>query len=252
MPGSMHLFVTELRDFYETPLGTVARRLIRRQIRNIWPETGDRQIIGLGYATPYLLTFHQRTFVAALMPAHQGVTLWPPEGPYKAALIDESNLPLPDSSVERVLVVHALEMSDNGEDMMREIWRVLKPEGELLLIVPNRRGPWAGPESTPFGHGRPYSRTQLEKLLAETGFLPKEWHPALFMPPSHRALPIRFAIAFERLGARLWPAFAGVHIVLATKQVYSGLLNREQADIPARLVPVPSAISLRERHRETE
>ena len=247
MPGSMHLFVTELRDFYETPLGIVARRLIRRQIRNMWPETNGDQIIGLGYATPYLLTFHQRTPVAALMPAHQGVTLWPPEGPYKAALIDETELPLPDSSVERVLVVHALEMSEHGEEMLQEAWRILKPEGELLLIVPNRRGLWAGPENTPFGHGRPYSRTQLEKLFCDVGFTPEEWHPALFMPPSHRSLPIRFAVPFERLGARLWPAFSGVHIVLARKQVYRGLPTNEKANTPARLVPVPSAISLRER-----
>ena len=249
MPGSMHLFVTELRDFYETALGAVARRLIRRQIRNMWPDTNGQQIIGLGYATPYLLTFHQRTPVAALMPAHQGVTLWPPEGPYKAALVDERNLPLADSSVERVLVVHALEMSEHSEEMLQEAWRILKPEGQLLLVVPNRRGMWAGPENTPFGHGRPYSRTQLEKLFSDVGFIPQEWHPALFMPPSHRSLPIRFATAFERLGARLWPAFAGVHIVLARKQVYSGLLTKEKIEIPARLIPVPSAISLREQKK---
>ena len=243
----MHLFVTELRDFYETPLGGVARRLIRREIRNIWPNAKGQQIVGLGYAPPYLRTFLQRTEVCAFMPAHQGVTMWPPEGPYKAALIDECNLPLPDSSVERVLMVHALEMSENGRDMLREAWRVLKPEGELLLIVPNRRGPWASPESTPFGHGRPYSRAQLEKLLTQTNFNPQSGHPALFMPPSHRSLLIRFAMAFGRTGARLWPAFAGVHIVCAKKQVYSGLLKEEKSRIPARLVPVPSAISLRER-----
>ena len=249
MPGSMHLFVTELRDFYETPLGIVARRLIRRQIRHIWPDVKDRQIVGLGYATPYLLTFHHRTTVAALMPAHQGVTLWPADGPYKAALIDELNLPLADSSVERVLIAHALEMSEHGEKMLQEAWRVLKPEGQLLLVVPNRRGMWAGPENTPFGHGRPYSRTQLEKLFSDVGFIPQQWHPALFMPPVHRSLLIRSATAFERIGARLWPAFSGVHIVLARKQVYSGLLKKEKASIPARLVPVPSAISLREQSK---
>lgn len=240
----MHLFVTELRDFYETPLGAVARRLIRRQIRKLWTDINGQQIIGLGYATPYLRTFHQRTAVAAFMPAHQGVTMWPPEGPYKAALIDEGSLPLADSSVERVLVAHALEMSENGQSMLEEVWRVLKPEGQLLLIVPNRRGLWAGPPSTPFGHGRPYSRTQLEKLLSEASFIPENWQPALFMPPLRWSFLTRSAIPLERLGARLWPAFAGVHIVNARKQVYRGLLTKEKSRIPARLIPVPSAISL--------
>ncbi len=245
MPGSMHLSVTELRDFYATALGSVARRLIRRQIRKIWPVTNGQMIIGLGYATPYLLTFHQRTPVAALMPAHQGVTLWPPEGPYKAALVDERNLPVADSAVSRVMMVHALEMSEQGEELLQEAWRILKPEGELLLVVPNRSGPWANRENTPFGHGRPWSRTQLEKLFGEVGFIPQEWHPALFLPPSWRSLSLRFAVPVERLGARLWPAFSGVHIVLARKQVYRGLPAGEEARIPARLIPVPSAISLR-------
>ena len=250
MPGSMHLFVTELRDFYQTPLGAVARRLIRRQIRNLWPNVHGEHIVGLGYTTPYLLTFHQRTPVAALMPAHQGVTLWPHEGPYKAALVDELNLPVADSAVERVLVVHALEMSEQGDEMLQEAWRILKPEGELLLIVPNRTGPWANRENTPFGHGRPWSRSQLERLLAETGFHIKQWQPALFMPPSHRSLVIRTAIAFERFGTRVWPAFSGVHIVLARKQVYRGLPVREKARFPTRLIPVPSAICLRQRRRK--
>jgi alpha-ketoglutarate-dependent 2,4-dichlorophenoxyacetate dioxygenase len=49
------------------------------------------------------------------------------------------------------------------------------PEGRLLLIVPNRRGIWARLDSTPFGHGRPYSRGQLERLLGDALFTPLEW-----------------------------------------------------------------------------
>ena len=56
MAGSMHLYVTELRDFYETPLGTVARRLIRRQIRNIWPHANG--LIRL----PDLATLHSLSY----------------------------------------------------------------------------------------------------------------------------------------------------------------------------------------------
>ena len=129
--------------------------------------------------------------------------------------------------------------------MLSEAWRVLKPEGQLLLIVPNRRGLWAGPPSTPFGHGRPFSRTQLEKLLSEVSFIPQSWHPTLFMPPSRFTLLTRSAVAFERVGALLWPAFAGVHIVCARKQIYSGMPSKQKLRFPARLIPVPSAISLR-------
>ena len=49
-----------------------------------------------------------------------------------------------------------------------EIWRVLSGNGRLLVIAPNRRGIWARFEHTPFGHGRPYTSSQLYRLLRDT------------------------------------------------------------------------------------
>jgi SAM-dependent methyltransferase len=140
----------------------------------------------------------------------------------------------------------ALEMSSNAHDMLEEAWRILKPEGELMLIVPNRRGVWAGPETTPFGHGRPYSRLQLERLLKETSFVAEHWRQALFMPPLRASLALRSATAVERIGEWLWPAFAGVYVVVARKQVYAGLPVENGARIPARLMPVPAALALQQ------
>ena len=47
------------------------------------------------------------------MPAAQGVLKWPTARPTLAALVDEFSLPLPDAAVDRILLVHALEMSDD-------------------------------------------------------------------------------------------------------------------------------------------
>ena len=100
---------------------------------------------------------------------------------------------------------------------------MLTPEGRVLLIVPNRRGIWARLDSTPFGHGRPYSRGQLERLLGDALFSPLEWTSALFMPPLDRQWLVRWATAFERVGARLWPGFAGVIIVEARKELMGAI-----------------------------
>jgi hypothetical protein len=122
--------------------------------------------------------------------------------------------------------------------MLREIWRVLAPEGRLLLIVPNRRGLWARFDATPFGHGRPYSRGQLERLLSEALLSPLEWTNALYMPPLNRAWAVRWATVFERMGARLWPGFAGVIIVEARKELM-GALPRA-VPVKGRRQPVPA------------
>ena len=69
-------------------------------------------------------------------------------------------------AVDRVLLVHALEMAHDPGALLREVWRVLAAGGRLLAVVPNRRGLWARMDTTPFGHGRPYSRTQINAAPA--------------------------------------------------------------------------------------
>ncbi len=48
----MHSDVVDLRDFYDTRQGQVARHMIRRGIRSLWPDLGGLSLLGLGYATP--------------------------------------------------------------------------------------------------------------------------------------------------------------------------------------------------------
>jgi len=103
---------------------------------------------------------------------------------------------------------------------LREVWRVLTSEGRLVVVAPNRAGLWAHFESTPFGHGRPYSRAQLQSLLRDSLFAVERWDSALFMPPFGSRRP-RSGRGWERVGRRLWPRLAGVHIVEATKSLYA-------------------------------
>ena len=121
------------------------------------------------------------------MPAAQGVLKWPTGRPALATLVDEFSLPLPDAAVDRILLVHALEMSDDPEGLLREVWRVLAPSGRVMAVIPNRRGVWTRTDATPFGHGRPYSRSQITQLLRQTWFTPTAWGEALFVPPVRAA-----------------------------------------------------------------
>lgn len=222
----MQLDVTDLRDFYARPLGAVARRIIARQIRLRWPHARAQTLIGLGYASPYLGSYRaEAARIGALMPASQGAIVWPASGPALSVLVDDGNLPLPDNCVDKVLAVHCLEAAERVQPLLREMWRVLAPDGRLLLIVPNRRSIWARLDTTPFGHGRPYSRRQLERLLVDALFTPMEWGHALYMPPLERRFLMRSAVTFERLGNRFTPTFGGLIMVEARKDVMAPLGN---------------------------
>src|SRR5581483_2038066 len=232
----MFVDVVDLRNFYAQGLGIVARRFIGRGIRARWADTQGQRVLGIGYATPYLGLFREEAErCLAFMPAAQGVVKWPTSRPALSALVEETQLPLTDAAVDRVLLVHALEMADDAVALMREIWRVLSPNGRLLAVVPNRRGLWARMDTTPFGHGRPYSRGQITNILRETWFTPNGWGEALYVPPIARGWFLRSAIAWERTGASLSAPFAGVHIVEATKQVYRAIPVRRER---RRFVPV--------------
>jgi SAM-dependent methyltransferase len=125
-------------------------------------------------------------------------------------------------------------MSQDATALLREIWRVLASGGQLLAVVPNRRGLWARMDTTPFGHGRPYSRSQITALLRDAWFTPVGWGEALYVPPIPRGWFLRSAVAWERTGSTLSAPFAGVHIVEATKQVYRAIPAKREK---RRLVP---------------
>lgn len=243
----MYLDVVDLRDFYASDLGILVRRLVGTRLRGHWPQVGGDRLVGLGFATPYLGVFREEAErVLAFMPAGQGVVNWPGDGPTATALVSEDLLPLPDASVDRVLILHALELANDPRDVLREVWRVLAPGGRIMAVVPNRRGLWARSDSSPFGYGRPFSRGQLTQLLRESLFSPVGWSEALHLMPFGRNRFPGSATTWERIGTRLWPAFAGVVIVEATKQLYQGLPVRRRARVPSFrpvLLPAPAARS---------
>src|SRR6202020_1478468 len=182
--GPMTIDVIDLRDFYSQRLGIVARRLINRGIHARWPEAEGQRVLGIGYPTPYLGLFRDSSErCIAFMPAAQGVLKWPTARPTLASLVDELSLPLPDSAVDRILLVHALEMSDDPEGLLREVWRGRGAFRRVMARFSKRRGVWTRTDTTPFGHGRPYSRSQITQLLRQTWFTPTAWGEALFMPP---------------------------------------------------------------------
>lgn len=228
--------VIDLQRFYHTTVGGIACRLLRRRLKQLWPQVKSERVLGLGFAPPLLLPYLQDAErLLCLMPAAQGVIAWPRNGENRATLVDEGGLPIPDNSVERVLVLHALEHTMQPQRMMEEIWRVLAPCGKLVVVVPNRLGLWSRLEQTPFGHGRPYSVGQLERLTKEAQFTVTDIQCALYAPPMPSFM--RFADIFEQMGRFLGFRFGGVLILEAEKILYAIRPKPVAKRVPASLIP---------------
>ncbi|HEY7580936.1 MAG TPA: methyltransferase domain-containing protein, partial [Acetobacteraceae bacterium] len=170
-------------DFYATPRGAVAERLLCEHLTRLWPDLRGQSVLGVGFAEPYLRLWRgQATRCIALTPAQMGVTRWPLGEPNLSCTAEEDALPFPDLLFDRVLLVHGLEAAESARRMLRETWRVLKDDGRLLVVAPNRTGMWAYWESTPFGHGQPYSFGQIGRLLAASLYRVERRDAALYLP----------------------------------------------------------------------
>jgi SAM-dependent methyltransferase len=241
----MPLDVIDIRGFYASTLGRVTQERLSEALRAAWPRTQGLSVMGLGFAIPYLDLFQgEADRVISVMPERQGVIEWPQSGPSASILAAPGALPFPDSSIDRALVIHALETQDRPQDLLSELWRVLTPGGHAIVVTPNRRGLWARIDRTPFGHGQPFSRRQLTDLLREALFSPVRWSEALHFPPFGGSLLVRLAPALEHAGHALALPFAGVHIVEATKLLYRPVpltqkVPRRTALTPV-LIPAPS------------
>ncbi len=213
----------EVSDFYASRGGRVAGRLLRRRIATVWPDLSRLRVLGLGHAQPFLsLWQHQATLCIAgeVQAQRQGNTHLLASA---SCIVQDDMLPFPDLSFDRILLSHALETSLDAPRLLRTVWRVLKDDGRLLLVVPNRRGMWAHLENTPFGQGAPSSRRQVERLLASALFRVERTDGALWLPPADLRPLLRMGSLVERAGARLAPKFSGVLLIEAVKDVYAAL-----------------------------
>ena len=240
----MQTDVAELRGFYTSALGRMVQRQLRALTVQFWPDVRQMTVLAVGYGTPVLRPFlEDAQRVLAFMPARQGVIPWPRgEGERnRTALVDPYALPLPDASVDRLLLIHALEGAAEPDRLLEEAWRVLAGNGRLLVIVPNRSGLWALSDSTPFGHGVAFSSGQVRGMLKRHNFIPEHEGHALFFPPSSSAFWLRTAPLWESLGKQWMRGVAGIRAVEASKQLYipNGKTDTPQQRIRRVSSPVP-------------
>ena len=217
----MRFDIDRLQAFYSSSLGRMAHEMVDKRVGALWPSLNGLDVLGIGHADGLLDRYRagaRRVLCAAS--GEQGAERWPGEGRSCTTLVEDERLPFPDALFDRIIVRHALEEADSPPRMLREIWRVAAPEARILIIVAHRRGLWTRAEATPFGHGRSYTRTQLNRLLEDAMFAPQASARALFAPPIGWGVITSASDAWERIGRVAWSGFGGVLMIEAMKRIY--------------------------------
>lgn len=224
----MSVDVAEIEAFYGRPEGAFVSMLLHQdlqQMQTIWTDpqhgatyAGQIEKVAVGFPFALLET---AALPAVLMPAETGALAWQGPAGITVASIDSAAWPLASEMCDRILVIHALEHVRDQQGFLDEAWRCLRGSGELVLIVPHRRGFLARTEKTPFGQGRPFSRRQIIRQLEQAGFEVAASRPSLCMPAFALGLPNGVRVKLNRLGRFIWPMFGGVLMIRATKKLYS-------------------------------
>lgn len=218
----MRQSVLHLEKFYASRLGRLTNIMVMRRLQNLWPELPGRNILGLGYTHPFMQPYISQAKSAALaMPAAQGAVVMRSERGVISTLVHDDQLPFADASFDNVFIAHAIEEAVDVSRLLKEVWRVTMPEGRIVMIAAHRKGLWAQFDKTPFGYGRPFSRSQLRRALEEAGFVSSLGAGVLYAPPFNIFARPKLSLATERLGETIWPSLSGLIMVEAVKRLYA-------------------------------
>lgn len=211
-----------LEAFYQSRLGQNAAHLISERMTSLWGSCEGQRVLGIGYPSPLLpLWQSEAASCIGVVPEEIGEVRLTSERGQTLCVAPEQRLPFPEGLFDRVFLLHALEEADSPRQLLREAWRVLAPEGRIVVAVTNRRSMWSLTDSKPFGHGRPWTRRQMVRFLNDSLFQVTASTTAVHMPPLNWPLITVAAKSWERAGELVLPGLGGVVLVEAVKRLYS-------------------------------
>jgi len=136
------------------------------------------------------------------------------------------SLPFYARSFDRILLVHSSEYAEDMPAFFEQAENLLRDNGRLISVLPNRSGFWhSGPEM-PFTGGHAVSEKRHTAWLKDAGFAVEYCGRSLFMPPVKSPLLLRFAALYEKAGNVFLPFLCGVHLCEARKDIYAGAVLR--------------------------
>jgi len=142
------------------------RALVRRELANL--PAGRALDVGCGPAGNSAVLRDLGWDVTALDYVHDSAVLAARRG-LDAVRSDARRLPFADASFDLVLSSDAWEHIVEDDEVAAESFRVLRPGGRLLVMVPAGMDLWSG-HDTALGHVRRYEKDQLVALVAGAGF----------------------------------------------------------------------------------
>ena len=235
----MNIDIIDLKEFYRSALANNVQTIIKKMLVRLRSTNRASKTLFVGFGAPYADPTNQEFL---LMQAHVGVLAWPDKSTNRALLAYENEWAFADHTFDEIIIVHGLEYAQHASNVLEECYRCLRPEGRLVVIVPNRRGIWVRSDKTPFGFGQPYTLTQLSSVLKKSEFIPIDVVRGLYTFPSSTWFGSLCSWIFECIASKTLQKFSGLVGVAAIKRVYAGIPARKIVKEQRVAIPQVTAI----------
>lgn len=219
----MKIDLRKIEEFYKTDLGQYVEDIVGQSLSKILSSHVLKKTtcICSGGASRYasLLTRHVKRLSFQF---YNKQDCYPTKSEGHNIVTDRLYWPYRAEDSDFVIMIHDLEFAENPECYLREAWRVLKGEGHLIMIFPNRSGSWAKYDNNPFGHGYPYTIDQMKKLLSKAHFAVDTYEGHLFFPAYAPKTRIGhfYRYLLDKLGSFLLLQ-PGIVVMKASKHIYA-------------------------------
>ena len=138
-------------------------------------------------------------------------------------------LPFDSQSIDLIVLPHVLEYTNDPHRTLREVERVLRPEGRLIMTGFNPVSLWGARQLVSFGPMRAFlpqgegliGYPRLRDWLKLLGFELERARYGCFRPPYRSQRWLDRTGFMERAGDRWWPICGAVYLVSAVKRVQS-------------------------------
>ena len=213
----------KLSRWYETSLGQRLLEEERRQLEGVLPILFGYHLVQIGhYADAMLLESSKVSHrVVMSLPESDDLSGW--TASCLAGL--PHSLPFASDSIDVVVLHHTLEFSPFPHEVLREVERVLVPEGHVVMLMFNPWSIWSlqrlllsWRKTVPWS-GRFIGVTRSKDWLSLLGFDVMQVSGYFFRPAlQHKGLMDRLNW-LESVGQRFWPILGGCNIVIGKKRV---------------------------------
>lgn len=204
-----------LSTWYDSYLGRLLARAEREALDGLLPDLFGYHLVQLGG--------HGENLCETSRVSHC-MLLDELAGPKIALLADNAALPFASESVDVVVMPHSLEFHPDPHAILREVDRILIPEGHVVILNFNPLSLWGltrlllGWRKRMPWRGRYYTRARLRDWFSLLGFDYLSGRQVFFRPPIQHEKTMQKLEFMERIGPRIVPLFAGVTIILARKR----------------------------------